>query len=398
MINTKYYPRKIDTEVTKHLASKEIVVVTGMRRVGKTTLLKKIFLKIESENKAFFDMDNPLDQKIFEEEDYNNVWDNMKPRGITKKEKAFVLIDEIQANPAVVKIIKYLYDHYEVKFFLTGSSSFYLKHLFPESLAGRKVLLELFPLDFEEFLCFKESTKEFREKFAQKDKEKNKIAYEKVKKLYDEYLEFGGFPQVALEEKTEKKKEALMDIFKSYFEKDVQTLADFREMKAFRDMLLLLLKRAGAKLDISKIAAEIGVARDTVYSYLSFLEKTYFITLLSPFTQNIDKEVSGTKKVYLCDNGIARQIGNADEGNLLENAVFNNLRRYGEIKYYQKRSGPEIDFILAEKGVGLEVKNKGTDGDYRKLKRTARELKLKEFYVISKEFVNKKGFIMACDL
>jgi predicted AAA+ superfamily ATPase len=75
-------------------------------------------------------------------------------------------------------------------------------------------------------------------------------------------------------------------------------MADFRQINSFRDLLLLLLQRVGSKLEISKLASEIGISRETVYSYLSFLEGTYFIFLLSPFSRNMDREVSGTKKVY----------------------------------------------------------------------------------------------------
>lgn len=392
------YERKLFKKLMQRIEDKEIIVVTGMRRVGKTTIFKMIFDSLETKNKVFFDMENPLDQKIFEEEDYNNIWANLKPYGIDNKNKSFIFIDEIQSKPEIIKVVKYLYDHYNVKFFLTGSSSFYLKNLFPESLSGRKIIFELFPLDFEEFLLFKEYKKEFYDKFKEKDKKKNKVVYEKTKKLYEEYMDFGGFPLVVLEENQEKKKELLLDIFKSYFEKDVQGLADFKEINKFRDLLLLLLKRVGTKLDISKLSSELGVSRETIYSYISFLEKTYFISLMSPYTKSIDREVSGTKKVYICDNGIGRYIGKCDDGNLLENAVFNNLRNHLEIRYYERRSGGEIDFILPRESIALEVKNKGDEKDYSKLKRMTDSLKLKESYVITKDFVDKKGFILVSDI
>lgn len=392
------YKRKLFDRLIPRIEDKEIIVVTGMRRVGKTTIFRMIYDKIESKNKVFFDMENPLNQKIFEEEDYNNIWANLKSFGIDNKTKAFIFLDEIQAKPDIVKVVKYLYDHYDVKFFLTGSSSFYLKNLFPESLSGRKIIFELYPLDFEEFLLFKDYKKEFYEKFKEKEKNKNKVEYEKTKKLYEEYLEFGGFPQVVLAEANEKKKELLLEIFKSYFEKDVQSLAEFKEINKFRDLLLLLLKRIGTKLDITKLSSELGVSRETIYSYISFLEKTYFISLISPLTKSIDREVSKTKKIYICDNGIGKYIGKCEDGNLLENSIFANIRSYGEIKYYEKRSGGEIDFILSEKNIALEVKNKGDLKDYTKLKGIANSLKLKEFYVITKEFIDKKGFIMALDV
>ena len=175
-------------------------------------------------------------------------------------------------------------------------------------------------------------------------------------------------------------------------------MADFREIRAFRDLLLLLLKRIGTKLDITKLSSEIGVSRETVYSYLSFLEKTYFISFIPPYTKSVDREISKTKKIYVCDNGIAKHIGKCEDGNLLENSIFHNLKKYGEMRYYQRRTGVEIDFILGDKKTALEIKNKGDNRDYLKLKKLSENLDIKEYYVITKEYVNKKGFISAQDI
>jgi len=392
------YPRKILKSIKKQVITKEIVVLTGMRRVGKTTLFQMIYDEIESRNKVFLDIENILEQKIFEEIDYNNIWANLKPYGISNKEKAYIFIDEIQAEPEIIKPIKYLYDHYDVKFFITGSSSFYLKNLFPESLAGRKVIFELFPLSFEEFLVFKEEKKNFYTDFKEKEENKNLIIHEKYRKFYEEYLAFGGFPQVVLAEEESQKKFFLTDIFTSYFEKEVRILADFRYITAFRDLLLLLMQRVGSKLEISKLASEIGVSRHTVNSYISFLQGTYFIFLISPFSRNIDREVSGTRKIYFCDNGIVNQFGKVSNGSLLENSIFLNIRKYGKINYYQKRSGSEIDFVLIDKKIALEVKRRGGNSDYQRLSKLSESINIKNYYVISQAFLKEKGIVMVEDV
>lgn len=384
--------------ISTYLLSREIVVLTGMRRVGKTTLYRMLFDGIKSDNKVFLDIENPMEQRLFEEKDYNNIWANLKAYGITNSRKAYIFLDEIQAYPEIVKAIKYLYDHYDVKFYLTGSSSYYLKNLFPESLAGRKVVFELFPLDFEEFLAFKGEQADFESELTAKAERKNVVRYEKRMKHYDEYLEFGGFPQVVLTEERQQKQVMLNDIFKSYFEKDVQAIADFREMGAFRETLLLLLQRIGSKLEISKLASEIGVARETIYSYLSFLQGTYFIYLVPPYSRSVDREISGAKKVFVCDNGMVNAFSRVGEGSLFENAVFLNLRKYGEIRYYQRRSGGEIDFILPDKKVAVEAKRTGTAADYKKLGVIAGSIGIKQHYVVSKKFVDAPGFIPAVDL
>ena len=394
----KPYNRKLLKELRTWVDKKFVVVVTGMRQVGKTTLFRMLFEEIKSPNKTFLDLENPIVQKIFQEINYDNIWANLKPYGINNNEKAYIFLDEIQAMPEVVKAIKYLFDHYEVQFFATGSSSFYLKNLFPESLAGRKILLELYPLDFEEFLWFNGVKKEFYRNFKEKDRFKNAVSYEQTNKLYDEYLFYGGFPRVVLAPDAAEKNAVLDDIFTSYFEKDVRSMSDFKGVSVLRDLILLLMQRVGSKLNLSRLASELGVSRITVHTYLSFLEATYFVSLVSPFSSKVDREVSGAKKVYLCDTGILNRFARVSSGAVLENAVFNLLKKLGEVRYYQRRSGKEIDFLLREKGVGLEVKEKGGKYDKRSLEQMKISLNLKESYVISKAFVPEEGFICAADL
>lgn len=393
-----YFPRKLLSKIEECINSRQIIVVTGMRRVGKTTLLRMVFDSIEDENKAFLDIENPLDQAVFEEIDYNNILANLKEYKINLGSKIYLFLDEIQAMPEIVKAIKYLYDHYDIKFFVTGSSSFYLKNLFPESLAGRKFIFELFPLDFEEFLVFKDLKTQFHSTFKNKDLNKNLIKYEHLKKLYDEYIEFGGFPQVVVADGEEEKNRQLEDIFKSYFEKEVKILSDFKQVNVLRDLLLLLISRSGSKLEVGKLASEVGVSRETVNNYLAFLQGTYFIDLIVPFSRSVDREVSGTKKVYVCDTGVVRAFARVHEGSLFENAVYNNLKKYGKIFYYQKRSGAEIDFILEDEKTALEVKQIGDKRDLDRLKKISKLLKIKSAFVITRAFNKEPGFVPAIEL
>lgn len=393
-----WFKRKIFTAIEQQLNSREIIVLTGMRRVGKTTLLRMIYDKIETGNKVFLDLENVINQKLFEEIDYNNIWKNLARFEINKDKKAYIFLDEIQAYPSVVKAIKYMYDHFDVKFFLTGSSSFYLKNLFPESLSGRKFIFELFPLDFAEFLVFKQINRNSSADFRSKALEKNYIAYEQIKTYFDEFVTYGGFPQVVLAEDEKTKKLYLNDIFSSYFEKDVKSLTDFTQIGVFRDLILLLLQRTGTKLDISKIASALNVSRNTIYSYITFLEQTYFFSFLSPYSKSVDREVSGTRKVFACDTGFLNLFARADAGNILENAVFNCIRHAGHVNYYQKRTGAEIDFLLPDLSVALEVKTKAGLGDLNKLKHLSEKLGFEESYIISKEFVELDQCISVVDL
>lgn len=391
------YPRKIEKELKKQLDSKEVIVLTGMRRTGKTVIMNSLFEAIQSKNKAFFDLENPLNRKIFEEENYDNVWKNLEKFNISAREKAYVFLDEIQLMPKAPSAIKYLYDHYNVKFFLTGSSSYYLKNLFSESLAGRKIIFELYPLDFEEYLVFQEKPLNFFDSFKEKEKRKSEINFALYEKYYDDYLEFGGFPKVVLEKDIEQKKKLLNDIFSSYFEQDVKSLANFKNINKLRDLIILLSARVGSKIEISKLSAELGVSRETIYNYLSFLENTYFIFLIKPFSRNTDREVSGARKIYFCDTGILNILGKVSSGAIFENAIFRSLRNYGKINYYQRRTGAEMDFILDEK-TGFEAKNQGGGFDVKKIVKLAKNIGLTDSYVISKKYSNDDGVILAIDI
>jgi predicted AAA+ superfamily ATPase len=387
--------RPIVDIIARHNETPQVVVLTGMRRVGKTSVFKMLYDGIKSDNKVFLDIENPIDQKAFEEKDFNNIPQNLKAYGIDPEQKAYVFLDEIQAAPGIVTAIKYLSDHHGIKFFVTGSSSYYMKNLFPESLSGRKVVFELGPLDFSEFLLFKGISAVPADSLGMAEKSKNPVTHEKWDKLYEEYLSFGGFPQVVLAKMPEMKREQLKDIFKSYFEKDVVSLAQVRERAVFRDMMLLLLNRAGGRVDISKISFELGISRETVYSYLSFLEDTFFVHTIRPFSRSREREISGMRKVYLCDCGIVNMFAKVTEGALFENAAYLNLRKYGSMYYYTKRNETEIDFILPEISCAVEVKMTGQSTDYSAVYRKIGPLGLKHAYLVTKKYSNEKHFIPA---
>ncbi len=391
------YKRHIFTALKPEIQEKEITVLTGMRRVGKTTVMRHMFDLIDSDNKVMFDFENPLQRKIFEEENYDAIWKNLEPFGITNTKKAYIFIDEVQNLPDISRSVKYLYDHWDVKFFLTGSSSYYLRNIFPESLAGRKIVFELFPLTFREFLTFKGIPVGEFESFDDAAQKKNRIMHEKLRPLYDEYMEFGGFPSVVLESDHERKRTLLSEIFTSYFEIDAKNLADFRDMSKLRDLLLLLTARVGAKVEIAKLAVSLGVTRDTVYSYLSFLEKTYFIRLVPRFSRSPDRVTSGGKKVYFCDSGIAQTLGQLSDGQIFEQSVFQNLRNNFSITYFSKDRGVEIDFI-ADGSYALEVKLTASQRDEKTVHQRASGLGIESSYVVTHEFKDSPHIILATDL
>lgn len=391
------YSREIFKQLELELDKKEATIITGMRRVGKTTALTHLYDLIPSKNKALLDLENPLYRKVFEEENYDTIWNNLKQFKITNETKTYLFLDEVQNLPELSRAVKYLYDHWDVKFVLTGSSSYYLRNLFPESLAGRKIIFEIFPLNFSEFLIFKEVIRETKESFAQKASEKNKIAYERLIPYYNEFLEFGGFPSVVLEKNFERKRTMLSEIFTSYFEKDAKNLADFSDMSKLRDLILLLVPRVASRIEINKLANELAVSRQTVYNYLSFLEQTYFISLLPRHSASIDRQAAGSKKLFLCDSGIANVLGRISQGQLLEQSIFQTLRTRHKLSFYQKDRVSEIDFII-DGTTALEVKMSVSRQDISNLKKRAESNKLANYFVISHQFNKEKKVILTTDL
>lgn len=392
-----FITRDILPRLEQELHKKEATVITGMRRVGKTTLLTYLFDKVTSQNKYIFDLENPLHRHIFEEENYDTIWNNLAQYGITNKKKTYLFIDEIQNLPAISRVIKYLYDHFDIKFVLTGSSSYYLKNLFPESLSGRKLVFEVYPLTFSEFLRFKGKEKQQWTSFKDKIENKNKIRYEQYKAYYNEYLEFGGFPSVVLEDNQERKRTLLGEIFTSYFEKDAKNLADFKDMAKLRDLILLLIPRVGQRLEIAKLAASLSLSRETVYNYLYFLEQTYFISLLPKFSGSVDRQAAGGKKLFICDSGIANTLGKLSLGQQFEQSIFQNLRSTHKLHFYSKEGKSEIDFIVDEKEA-LEVKFTASLQDIEYLRRRVQSLKLKSAYIVSIEFSDDPNVLLATDL
>lgn len=362
-----FYPRKIYKGLKTHLKTRQVTVLTGMRRTGKTTILKQLFAEIASKNKRYFDLERVDHREFLSRKNYDDILRSLEREGLTTKQRLFLAIDEIQFLPPVISVIKYLYDHYNIKFIVTGSSSYYLKNLFTESLAGRKKIFELFPLDFGEFLTFKDI---FSKPFDFPKSSFDKFEYERLKIYYEEFVEFGGFPEIALVSSLSKKKDLSSDIISSYIDIDIKTLVDFRRGKEIYSLIKMLAARTGTRLDYLKLSQLTGLSKLTVRDYIELFEKTYLIFRVPVHTKNIDREIVKAEKIYFCDNGLLGVLADTDSGSKFENAVFNQLRHHGEIRYWSLKNGREIDFILDEK-TALETKETPTDSDKKNLAKLA---------------------------
>ncbi len=368
-----YIERDIFKELKKHLPLKQIIILTGLRRTGKTTLVKKLLHEVKSDNKVYFDLENLSTRLLFSEENYENIISGLRAHNLTFNRKAYVVIDEIQYLPKIISVIKYLYDHYDIKFILTGSSSYYIKNFFTESLSGRKKIFILSSLRFGEFLRFKGESQIGKNSGIVTF---NRFRNEKLKSLYNEYLSFGGFPEVVLSIQKNQKEDLLNDILGSYLRTDIKAFSEIRNERNISNLLRLISASVCSKLDYTKLSSLSGISRPTLYSYLDLFENTFLIHRLKVFSTNIGRQIVKAPKLYINDNGILNILAKVSSGVIFENSVFNQLKHYGELSYWQEKSGNEIDFILDSK-YAYESKESSDKRDLDKLKRLSGILKLR---------------------
>ena len=390
-----FYTRKIYKELSEHLEKRPVTVITGMRRTGKTTLLRKLLEDAPTINKLYLDLERLDVQELFSQKNFDNIVLALANFGLNPKQKMFLALDEIQLLPQVSSVIKYLYDHYDIKFLVSGSSSYYLKNLFSESLAGRKKIFDLYPLDFGEYLTFKGVP------YVPTDflpTSINATEYERLRAYYEDFIEWGGFPEVVLAGDPKDKKDLLGDIVSSYINIDIKSLADFKNGADIYSLLKLLAGRIGSRLDYAKLASAAGLSRITVMSYLEFFEKTYLLTRLPVVAKRPDREIVKAKKLYFADNGLAGFLADLSSGTKFENAVFNQLRGRGDLRYYSLKSGKEIDFVL-NNVAALEVKETPAEFDLQDLTRLAAGIDLKNSRLIGRKMPPKfRDFIWGGDI
>ncbi|MFO7896053.1 MAG: ATP-binding protein [Candidatus Cloacimonadales bacterium] len=380
----KYYKRLIDDEVRAALARDEAIFILGARQVGKTTLMKK--LMSESRDSFYLDLENPEYLSILNQgaAEFKAFLDS---RGLSEERRNIIFIDEIQYANDFSSLIKYFVDHYSerYKLILSGSSSLQIRQKFKESLVGRKIIFELYPLSFSEYCEFKNETKlskklnEFN--FWERNDDPLRFDKTRLNALYQDFLIFGGFPKVVLENKKADKIRILQDIVTSYILKDIRHIFKLEKTDQFNHLVRLLATIMGKELNFSKLATEIKLHKQTLQHYINALEQAYIIKLIQPYYKNLVTELRKTPKCFFLDNGIRNLLINnfseiefrTDRGELLENCIFSQLQKKAEplskINYWRTKNHQEVDFILREDNrlIALEVKwNKGTQKNIRK--------------------------------
>src|SRR6056297_614491 len=365
-----YLKRKIYKTLSDNLANNKIIILTGARQVGKTSLMKKLSEEVKGEgNMAFLDMD--LAANLEKGESLEKFRDFLYLNGYTEKsERFYVFVDEFQRAPSLANIFKNIYDHYEnIKIIASGSSSLTIKNNLKESLAGRKFIFEIYPLDFEEFLIFKQDEKALDYyKNIPKLKSSDAELPELLNKYLNEFLVFGGYPEVALNNGKETKKKLLRSIFDLYIEKDIMIFSDIENIPAFKKILEILAVNNGQLINYDKLSREAGIHNKTVRSYLSLIEDTFIVKEVRPFHSNKSKELTKTPKYYFLDIGVRNYFLNnysdlqkrVDKGQIWETYVLQELVKNGfpSVKFWRTKNGKELDFILEEENEILPIEGK----------------------------------------
>ena len=346
--------RDIFKQLVTHLDNDQISLIVGARQVGKTTILNQLadYLKLNRQPNHFISLEDKTILALLNEHPKNLL--QLVP--ILNGTKSFILIDEIQYLEDPSNFLKLIYDLYKnsIKLIVTGSSSFYIDKKFKDSLAGRKRIFNMYTLSFEEMLRFKGF-----EQYIQYLNTGNfpKLYDMEIKALINEYMLYGGYPQVVLENNIEDKKLYLEDIAESYVKKDAIE-AGLHESKNYLKILQILSRQSGSLLNYTNLGNDLNINTVTVQRYIHVMRKSFHIGIITPFTTNITKELTKMPKLYFNDLGLLNHFRrqfipipiNKDRGLLFENFVYRRLLDFhGEknITFWRTQKKQEVDFIVS---------------------------------------------------
>jgi len=401
--------RKFLSKIVNELHSREVVFLLGTRQVGKTTLSKLIAKASNFDNIYFFDFEDKEYRTLFNDVSIKKLEQIFKIEAIDITQSTLIIFDEIQLLNDPSNMLKLIYDHFKtLKIIATGSSSLQIKAKFSDSLAGRKKIYKIEPLDFDEFLLFKKEEKLLRLRKMFKE-EHDKLSLSSILEsqskrfleLFEEYLIYGGYPEVVLIDSREAKIEKLDSIASSYIQKDIKDLANIENIDGYNKLIQYLSINIGNMINLSSISTAIGLSLPTVKKYINLLQETFIIDELKPFFRNKNKEISKNGKIFFKDIGVRNlQIKNfntlsyrTDVGELYENYVFNQLDSQeilSSLYMYRTQSKTEIDFVrIKESVVSLyEVKS----GSNHKIPKAIIEFEKRysdEFLKIDKLVINR---------
>ncbi len=357
--------RLITHQIRDHLSKKEITLIGGPRQVGKTTLMNILIddLKSAGEPVLFLSFDYESDLPFLRSQDALISRINLE----FGQRKGFVFIDEIQRKENAGVFLKGLYDmQLPCKFIISGSGSIELKEKISESLAGRKRIFEVLPLSFHEFLDYRTDYK-----YSDRLPAYINLHFPFVMTLFNEYLNFGGYPRVVTESSAREKLQVINEIFQSYIDRDIRLFLQGDRPESYARLIKLLAAQTGQILNLNNLANIAQLSVPTIRKYLWYAEKTYFVRLLTPYFNNAIKEITKSPVAYFYDHGMRNLVlssfGNLqrpqDQGFVFQNIVGNLLLHELRVSQYpvhfwRTTDKAEVDFVIdrGKDPIGIEVK------------------------------------------
>ena len=320
------------------LENKDIVFLTGLRRVGKTTILKNFITTLIHEHQVapehiFY---ISLDLYVLDDYSISEILDAYrKIHKLPSAQKVYLFLDEVTSKESYQKELKNFYDLENIKIFASSSSASLLKDK-NAYLTGRQRILEMMPLDFHEYLMFK------------------KIHIKKAdphlrERYFEDYMQDGGMPEYVLTSDVT----YLQNLIDNIISKDIIAHYHIRNNQTVKDFYKLLMERSGKQLSFNKIAGILDISVDSAKRYYHYFEETYLIYSIEKHGK-LNEKIKGVKKIYASDVGLRNvTVGYRDKGAIYENLVFLKIKDYDPSYLYV--DGIEIDFIT-KNGILIEAK------------------------------------------
>ncbi|MCK4588963.1 MAG: ATP-binding protein [Nanoarchaeota archaeon] len=316
--------KKYLKQIIPFLGRKEILILKGIRRSGKSTILKQLIKHlrddgIKEENIIYAALDDYrfLNKRSFE------LLDEILSL-VDRSKKSFIFLDEIQVIPNFESWLKTQYDkEINIKFIVSGSSSNILSRELGTLLTGRNITFEIFPLDFKEFTDF-------------------------GKRSFEEFLIYGGFPEVVLAENKEEKIKLLQNYITNITEKDVIMKRSIRDPVQVENLAHLIMSNPGIRISLNKLSKQIGINIVTLQRYLNYLKDAYMIFEVPFFSYSAKSKfiASNMPKYYVLDNGFyLANTARKETSKQIEAAIAQKFFRESNGLFYWKGKN-EVDFVV----------------------------------------------------
>ncbi|MBU2637473.1 MAG: ATP-binding protein [Nanoarchaeota archaeon] len=332
--------RELLDEVLKWFKDRRVIILTGIRRCGKSTLLKEIMQSVPGWCYANFEDEKFLDFQAQDFELLNEVL--VEAYGNV----GAYFFDEIQNIDKFETFVRRLQDEGK-KVVITGSNASLLSKEFGTRLTGRYKPFEIYPFSFREFLDFYGAKAE-KNDFYRVEKKVGLI------KMFNEYLALGGMPEYL----KNKDKEYMRTLYENILYKDVIVRYSVRKQKIIKELVSLLASNISCQFTYNSLKNSLGLSNAiTVKEYISYLSNSYLFFELRKFSYSVKQQLNSPRKIYLIDSAFSQACGlnfSENRGRMLENAVFIELKRKNREVYYYADKG-ECDFIIREGAKAAEA-------------------------------------------